>query len=257
MGAIDIVIPCIGKDVANLPLVIDSAISKIRNTIGKIFVIGPDDSIIRSVAEECKAIWLDEASVVGIPISSIDYYPEGRDRRGWLYQQLIKLSADTLGDSEYLLLLDSDTIFIRDIVFTSAGKVLVHFSDEYHEPYYATLKRLLPKLQKHFHHSFVCHQFCISRKHLHEVKEAIEKESGLDWKTAIMKSIDKNEFSSFSEYETLGNFMMANHASEVVLEHFLNYSTDRNIWDKHVLLRRIAPMLYKSVSFHSYNQVKS
>ena len=63
----------------------------------------------------------------------------------WFIQQFLKIIALTDGNVEDIALIwDSDTIPLRKLKFTDESGVLYYYySDEYHAPYFDTLKRLL------------------------------------------------------------------------------------------------------------------
>ena len=56
---------------------------------------------------------VDEQDVLPIRRDDIDYQFGSVDRSGWLFQQLLKLSADTISSSDHVLVLDADTVMIR------------------------------------------------------------------------------------------------------------------------------------------------
>jgi hypothetical protein len=83
------------------------------------------------------------------------------------------------------------------------------------------------------------------------LREAIQKQTQRPWARAIVESIDKNEASSFSEYETYGNFLCEISSQKVVRR----YSNNRRLSPMGVsdISRYFAkPDRFVSLSFHVY-----
>lgn len=268
---IDILIPAIDKDLDVLPFVIKSARINIKHPVDKIFIISPASSKIKDFCSKNKCVFIDEASVLGYDKSAINYnYIQKNqsstvndqlstingqltiDRSGWLFQQLIKLNADAISDKSHFLILDADTIFIRPKKFEHKGKILLDFSDEFHEPYFKTYEKLTG-LKHTYPVSFVSHYMLFEKTKQIELRKHLEKFNNKRWDLAIIDNIDNNEQSFFSEYETYSNFVLSNSRKHYMLNYWFNKSMK-----KEDLLRiEDLILLYQedfiSLSFHSYN----
>jgi hypothetical protein len=84
-----------------------------------------------------------EGDVLPISKNSINYCVNGVNRAGWLLQQFLKWSGDTLTHEEHFLVLDADTVLISPQVFEVDGKIMFLHSDEHHQPYYDVFERIL------------------------------------------------------------------------------------------------------------------
>ncbi len=217
---LEVVIPVIEKDFATLPYAIDGVRKNLLHPIRKISVIAPDSQAIRDVCEQLHVAFVSETTVAPVARSDIRYAVAGKDRSGWLYQQLIKLNADTIVECGSFLVLDADTIMTSPQKLEAAGKVILLASEEYHPPYYETYERMFGRKPPSLL-SFVCHYMLFEMVALRALKQAIENRSGKDWAQAILDSVDKTEASGFSEYETYGNFF-SEHFSGKMIRRYAN-----------------------------------
>lgn len=262
MNKIDVLIPAIEKDLDVLPHSIDSVRKQVRHPIGKIFIVGPENKKIKSlcIAKHCK--FIDEDSLLPLAKKDINYSPTRRnipvDRSGWLFQQLLKLGGDTLGSSDGFLVLDADTVLIRPHIFEHCGKTVLFCRTLHYKPYFTTYKRLLGEeapgpAQSVF---FVSHYMYFKKSHLRELKKLIESKHNTEWYMAILKNINKNQWDSFSEYETYGNFMMKNHPHKIILKPRRNLSLKRSSIENisKIMTQLVKKHNVRSVSFHSWNK---
>lgn len=251
---IDVVIPATDKDAETLPLVINSVREFVRHPLGTIHIVAPESARLRTISMERGCRFILENDVVPIRKSDIVYHVKGWDRSGWMLQQLIKLNGDKISGNEHFLVLDADTIFAKPVVFKVDEKVILNCSDECHRPYYAMIHRLLDGIRiSPF--SFVAHHMLMEKSKLRLLKAEVESKSGMKWHEAILKYVDRNEVSSFSEYETYGNFCSNRFPNQVHVDYWFNLSMHRiklspnGGFDRSLIPR----MRVKCVSFHDYN----
>lgn len=249
---IDIVIPAIEKDFLTLPMVIDSAREHIIHPIGKIIVIAPRSRKIEELClqKDCQFIWED--SVLPLTKKDIDYNVNGEDRSGWLFQQLLKMGADSLISEEFYLALDADTILIRPQIFEANGKTILLHSDEHHQPYFDAYEDLFGKKAR-TDLSFVSHQMMIENSKMAALKREIEERNfGKKWYEVLIGKIDRSEGASLSEYEIYGQWMLQNYPDGIIREYWFNIALpDNNLKNLSNLKKKLAAE-YRSISFHSY-----
>lgn len=250
--AVDVVIPVIRKDLATVPLTVKSVRKYLKHPIGNIYIIGPDDEAIKDFCEKNKCVFKDEDSVLPIKLSDLKIKAGGLNRSGWIFQQLLKLNSDTISDKPYIYVIDADTILLKPQKFEHMGKSLLLFSGQYHEPYYENYKRLFGE-EITAPLSFVCHQMLFEKEKLEEIKKSIEeKNEGKSWFKAIIDSLNLEEASSFSEYETYGNWMFKNYPNEIILEYCFNKSLPRKLLKTINLDSNKYAIDHRSASFHAY-----
>ena len=250
---IDILITCLPKDVDILPLTIKSIFEHIKHKIDTIYIVSPEGKEIQDYCKSNHYTFVNEKEVLGFDKNYIKYEVNGLDRSGWLLQQLLKLSGDTICKNEHFLVVDADTLFIKPRTFKIDKKTIIDFSDEYHLPYYRTYEKLL-KLKHRSPVSFICHYMLFEKKKLRSLKLHIENIHKDKWYDAIINNIDPFESSSFSEFETYANFVLEKYRKEYILEYWFNKSLNRiesNIDTEITHLNH----KYKTVSYHTYNMV--
>lgn len=250
---IEIVIPAIERDQEVLELLIDSIRLHIKHPIKKIHVVSPESDSLRSMCKDKDCEFVLENSFLDIKLEDIDYKVNGLNRAGWLFQQLIKLGADKFVDTENYLVLDADTVFVRDQVFESEGRLLLELSDESHTPYYHTYSKLTGEAAES-PFSFVCHHMLINKTILKSLKEKIEKTTNMPWYRAICTLADREHpaASGFSEYETYGNYAYSNYADKIKLEYWYNLSLKRSEIINFNHLKSLYKKRYKTISFQYY-----
>lgn len=248
---IDILIPVIPRDLQVLPLVVESARKYIRHPINMIYVISPHDDLIKDKCEELGLIYINEKDVIPEWVFGIDYTPKGQDRKGWIIQQLIKMSAFQISASNDVLILDADTVYIRDIIFHNMESYYLYYSGEYHQPYRDTYSQLTG-LQARYYFSFVSHGMLFNREVMRKLQQLIEVKTGKKWLNAIIDNLPPEQGAGFSEYETYGNYLYYCTDKVVHIDYYQNLSLSR---------KKLAPLnalsshyskYYNSVSFHHY-----
>lgn len=216
---IDVVIPCSSKDKITLDHCITS-IKKNVNGIRHIFVVSEEPLTTQ-------ACWFDQKNY---PFSLYDIaaaifpnetpsewevFASSHPRRGWIYQQLLKMYAPFVIPeiSSNVLIVDADVIFFRPCSFlTDTGAGLYAFGTEYHPPYFFHMHRLLPNLGRVFPcYSGVCHHILLQKKVLEDLFSDIRNHHGKEPWYAICSVLDHSELagSSFSEYEIYFNYIFS------------------------------------------------
>lgn len=203
---IDVVIPVVEKDLGILPLCLEGIRRQTTNRLGGFYLVAPPTARLQafSAAEGLRLVPEDE--VLGYGAAAIDYRPLGRNRAGWIFQQLLKLSG-RVGRAEHFLVIDADHILVRPHTFLDAsGRTVLYRSEERYPPYYRKLRQLTG-LRYHSPLSYVAHKMLFSRTQLAALRGLIEQRSGLPWDRSILAALEPDEVSCFSEYETYGTFL--------------------------------------------------
>ena len=143
---------------------------------------------------------------------------DNQSRFGWYFQQFIKLAElDDGGHKSVNLIWDADTVPLKKIEFKRNEKIYFYQGGEHHKPYFDLIQDLLdlPKISKK---SFISQCFPCKSSWIKAFKKHIEnKFSGKPWFKAIIDRIDASKASGFSEYETLGTFVLKKFPSEIEL----------------------------------------
>lgn len=211
---IDIIIPAIEKDLETLPLCIAALRKYITNKIRDIYIVSPLNEQIEKFCRDNNLIFIFEQDVLGFGVKDISYITsKGVNRTGWIFQQLLKLSG-AIGTCENFVTIDSDHILLKPHTFlTSDNKFVIYKSEEFHLKYYITNSLLTGKLKIPLF-SNVVHKMIFNKIKLCELKLLIEQKTGKQWVEAILDALDKNDASSFSEFELYGNFISSASVNE-------------------------------------------
>lgn len=253
---LDIIIPAIKKDLNILPLTIASVRKFLRHPIGKIYIVGPQDKAMINFCKNNNCVFKEENSASPITLREVrkyNYQVKGHDRSGWIFQQFIKLNCDKICKSESIYAIDADTILVHPQKFEHDGKSILLVSDEYHFPYYQTYKRIFGR-ETSAKFSFIAHQMLFNADKLRKLRSEIENIHNNSWYKVILENIDLKELSSFSEYETYGNWMMQKYPDEIELEYWFNKSLRGESSKNFKLNPKKFKNKLRSVSFHSYKK---
>ncbi len=247
---LDIVIPTLGQDLELLGTSIKST-SLLKHTIKNIFIIAPWSQKLSDFCRDHSCILIDESTVLPYTKDKLGYIVNGKDRNGWLFQQLLKLNSDSFVQSENYLVLDSDTVIISPYSFISNGKFIFQESTEWNAEYFKMFDRMFGYRAKN-KLSFVCHMMIFNKSLLAELKRELCEKHHKSWDATIVENIDHNQHSGFSEFETYGNWMHIHHRDKLRKVPFYNQSITR---DKLIDISKIQMRYskhYTSVSFHTY-----
>jgi len=251
---LDLVLTVIEKDLPILPFTIVNARKYILHNIKNIYIVAPEKEVFKTFCKQHNCEYINETKILSIQKQDIHYNFKGKDRSGWLFQQLLKLNSDKFCKSENICILDSDTVLIKPRIYFKTRKNILDFSDEFHLPYFITYEKLTG-LKHKIPVSFVCHNMLFEKKKLQKLKKHIEKITHKDFNHAILDCIDENEISCFSEYETYANFVLQNYKSEYKIEYWNNISLKNDFINSLDYFEALyKPSKIKSISFHSYNK---
>jgi len=119
---IEVLIPVIAKDLPTLPLCVEPIRRFVRHPIQRIRLVTRPDEQMVAATERLGTPMIDENSMLSPEARRLEYRVNGTDRSGWIKQQLLKLSADAVVETDRFLIVDADTAFVRDVVFHRDGE---------------------------------------------------------------------------------------------------------------------------------------
>ena len=212
---IDVVIPAVEKDLETLEYAIEG-IKKYGESIRQVYVISP-----KKLTD--KAIWIDEkifpfqlkdvAEAIlkrSITDEEIPY------KTGWYLQQLLKLYSPLIipNISSNVLLLDSDTIFLKPVSFMNEkNEPLFSIGYEHYKIYFHHAKRLLPGFNRVTGSSGIAHHMLIQRDIIEHLFYDIETHHQIPAWQAFFKTVNLNRDgitmpkAGLSEYEIYFNYV--------------------------------------------------
>ena len=135
----------------------------------------------------------------------------------WYLQQFIKISALYNTQEDQLnLLWDADTAPIKKLHFTDGRNLRFYTGSENHKPYFETTKRLLG-YGKIANFSWISQCLTCRGYWIKNFISFIENKHSKNWADCLIDTIDFSVHSSFSEYETLGNFFKKNYSADLII----------------------------------------
>jgi len=245
---IDVVMPTVMKDIDTLMLAINGCLEHVIG-LRYIFVVCKQHAKLTFITND-KVKYIDE-TIYPFTFDDIAKFHKKSSRNGWYYQQLLKLYAyKTIDDiSENILIVDSDTIFLKNVNFFDGEIALYNTGTEYNIPYFNHMNKLHPTLHKLYpEYSGICHHMLFQKSTLDELFKLIEDYHKCSLWEAFLKCVDEADYlgSGASEYEIYFNYIFINHNDKVKIRQ-LN-------WTNISSLPNNAHKKYDYVSAHAYSR---
>jgi len=175
----------------------------------------------------------------------------------WYLQQFIKLAAlYDVQDNELNLIWDADTIPLKEINFSNGKSVNFYTGSENHKPYFETTRRLLG-YGKIAEFSWIAQCFPCRGYWIKDFISYIENKHSKNWVDSLIEAIDFPTFSSFSEYETLGTFIIRNYPEEITIlnKDWLRYGNGILGSPKNIgYFRRVLEPKYDYIAFENWDK---
>lgn len=216
---IDVVIPCVQKDLITLPKCI-KFIRKYGSNIRRIIVLSPMrlTNLAEWIPEDIFPFTKEDIALAvfkGDKKRAIEYEKSPHNRLGWLFQQLLKFYAPFVIPeiSNNVLILDADVLFLRPISFqTHDGGPLFNPGAENHHPYFEHAAKLIPGFSKVYpSYSGISHHMLFQRSVLEELFHMVEGTHKKPFWQAFCSCIHSRDIfeSGASEYEIYFNFFFS------------------------------------------------
>lgn len=187
----------------------------------KIFIISHDTEMDLFLEEVFNGCVVMSENVFPFSIDDIDRIINTPKRNGWYFQQLIKLYI-SLVIPEVLddyVIVDSDTLFLREIRFKSGPRYMLNMADECHDPYFHHMKRVHPSFRKMVNLSGIAHHMIFNRQIISEMIALVENHHNSKpfWEVYLSQvAPDHRAGSGASEYELYFNYMLQFHKKRII-----------------------------------------
>ena len=144
---------------------------------------------------------------------------------GWYFQQFLKMGFSRVFNKNPYIVWDADTLPLKEINFIDNGKYIFYVKNEYHKPYFDTIKILL-NLKKIKKESFISEKMIIIPKYMNQLLDQIESNNCIQgdlFYEKVINSITQKDINNagFSEFETYGTFM-ENKYQDIYVEKEIN-----------------------------------
>jgi hypothetical protein len=271
LPSILVLIPCTAKDLATVRPSLAASRSAVLNPITGLILVSPrrDLENMADLVGDDVSIRADEDVLHPRVISAIDELVPA-ERRGWVIQQVVKLTVVASASVEGVLVVDSDTVLLEPRVWLAGSRQLLPVVHEFHAPYMVHAKRCLGELGGAEGVSWVSHHQLMQPRvvrrmltqilcRLGDVDERPADADSVDVGRALelwIRSADFSEHSALSEYHTYGAFLRHTEPSNAIPARWGNVAMTRSsladltVLDLDAVRQRGAPAL--SVSLHAH-----
>jgi hypothetical protein len=224
---VDVMIPVGPNDVDVAPLALAGVRANVRDPIRGITIVAPPELATRLAETVPDVDVVDETSILTEKEASYVRAATPPHRTGWYLQQFIKLKWCLERSGPLTYVVDADTVLVRPQRLHPGGRHVVFAAQEYHDPYFDHLARMLGDFRRPLFGTTV-HQMLYRREWLRAMADDIERANpGRTWIEAIVDSIDPDELSSFSEGECYGQWVVRHRRRQTIVRPFRNTSSSR------------------------------
>jgi hypothetical protein len=258
---IEILCVAAGKDLNLLPLVLTQAVETSANEVTKITIITRSIDIARckEVLEKIDFQTACEVLDEDLQFSStlrMEIKENFGARYGWVLQQFLAVDYILKSNSPGVLLVNADTILLREMLWMNKKKEQVLMaSTEFHPPYYQLLAKLIGIPKRSFH-THITHHMLFQPSVFREIFDCWKIGTIHDLAYWIFKNSEKNNQSPLCiEFELYAQGMTIIHPELVKLRKFANTTWKRNqesLNEVHKIIQIGASPKWNSISLHDY-----
>lgn len=182
---------------------------------------------------------------------------------GWYLQQFLKMgfALSDYAKKKYYLTWDADTIPMKEIEFyDDGGKPYFTMKDEYHIPYFDTIKKIFG-LEKKVKESFISENMIFEVGLMKEIISKIEISDmkGENWCERIINSMPTNDKNGFSEFETYGTYVSNYYPQKYAFRTLNSYRECGKQYSRFFVSRhfKLLSQQYTIISLENKNRPKS
>jgi hypothetical protein len=219
---ITVVIPLAVKDIYRAGVSVHSIRKHVKHPIQNIIIVGQDHDDIREFCRRDNLIYINENDILpAVAIASKSNSYQGVKASNWVRQQLIKLTVFNYIDAENILIQDSDTYYVHDVVYFSGERQILFVADEFTHKYESMMLSFLGPI-KRYHRSFVTHSMLLQRKFCKSLNDKVLENCGMSLVDAIVAKIERANAGELSEFEIYGNFVYSFHKEAYETRYWYN-----------------------------------
>ena len=217
---IAIMIPLAEKDLGRVARAVESLRLHVLHPISEIVIAGQDSDKIRAFCAASGLRYVCENDVLPAWVNEPRLTPEGGLRvRGWVRQQLLKLTVFDWIDAQNVLVHDADNCLLHDVSYFEGERQVLYLSDEFTKVYQVLLDEALGPFSRH-HRSFVTHFMLLQRDLVSSLDAHVMRQQGLSLTDFIATRLDMAHSSMLSEFELYGNFLNTFHPARFVTRYW-------------------------------------
>lgn len=198
-----------------------SQIRKYVKDFRNIYIVSHDAEIDLFNEDVFKGTKVIDEKTFPFSIKDVDKFIQTPKRNAWYFQQLLKLYASLVIEEilDDYVVVDADTLFLKDISFKSGERYMVNMGDEHHIPYFEHMKRLHPSFEKMVKLSGITHHMIFNRTIVIEMMNLVERHHNSTpfWEVFLKEVVpEQRHGSGASEYEMYFNYMLKNHKDKII-----------------------------------------
>lgn len=217
--------------------ILPHCVEHIKKNVGErrnVYIISFDSSsdiFEEEILKDCKVY---DESIFPFSKKDVNSINQTPQRDGWYLQQLLKLYVSFVIEEilDDYVIIDSDVLFLKPIVFKSGNRYLYNMSNENHTPYFEHMKRLHPTFEKLTNFSGISHHMIFNRGIIKEMFNMVEEYQGKPfWRIFLEKvDVEQRHGSGASEYEMYFNYMLKHHKDKVIPRKLRFEDTGAPVW---------------------------
>ncbi len=196
-----------------------------KNVLGyrRIYVVAPRTTLEKLQDLAAPDLHLIDEAVYPFDFKDLAEHIGATNRRGWYFQQLLKLYAGFIVPeiAPKWLVIDADTIFLKPTQFIYDGCAAFNVAVENRKEYFDHAVTLHPSLRRVDERlSGITHHMMFSASHVSHLFDLVEEHHGGKpfWRVFLGSVIpEQYELAGASEYEIYFNFMLLYHPEAVVI----------------------------------------
>lgn len=245
LNSIDVMIPCVQKDLLFLTTCIEGVRRNVLNPVDKISIVTNCHDLVQSVVEPGIEIIREDAYLPQVIQDFINSnIPE--NVKGWASKQIIVMYCAYNSQQEGVLTVDADTILLEQRVFLSNDKQVLCPVVEYSQHDALTTYKTWKSSGQSMGISFKAHHMLMKPKIVREMFDSLGgfEQASLKWLTSTLN----DEWLPFSEFHSYATWMLNRYPSQVEFARWGNLRASRS---------GIEALLGAHGSINFYNEVKN
>ncbi|MEM9043279.1 MAG: DUF6492 family protein [Pseudomonadota bacterium] len=220
-----LMIPVAPKDLDRARQSVPRMQAMVAHRLVRTAVIAPANQAIKALCEEIGVDFIDEND----HLTALAGAERTSRMRGWLKQQLLKLSAPEIMEHPDVVVIDSDTYPLRPTAFlTPDGRQILYRGDRNLINFHMFTERVIGPAPGRAT-SFIAHCMLFRDRHLDALRSVIEARHNEGWVEAFLRLIDESmksgaadEYDIYSEYDIYGHFILRDAPDQFVTRYYAN-----------------------------------
>ena len=257
-NSINVMIPCIEKDLLLLQTCIEGVRRNVINPINKISIITNCPELVHSRVESTIDV-ITESTYLPHVIQDFISKNIPTSVQGWVSKQIIVMYCTYISEQDGVLTVDADTILLNPRKFLDSKKQILCPVVEYAQHDAFTTHKTWRSAGLSLGISFKAHHMLMKPKIVREMFDSLGgfEKGSLDWLTSTLD----DKWVPFSEFHSYATWILNRYPNQVELARWGNIRASRSIIETNLNSKKSINLYdyikkkystYNSVSFHHY-----